>query len=332
MTKHIRRREIISLLGGVAAAWPIAARAQQPAMPVIGFLDSTTAAARVSRVAGFRQGLSEAGFIEGRNVAPIEFRFAENQIDRLPALAADLVRRQVAVIFAAGPTIRFARAATSKIPIVFITGSDPVETGVVTSLNRPGGNITGVSFNNSPVNPKRLEMLHELVPKPAIIVALVDVAQTSSQPDAESRALEAAALALGRQILILRTTSGSEIDAAFATMVRAGAGGLFVGAGPFYLSQGRQLVTLAARHALPASYGGRELVVAGGLMSYAASSTDASRRAGFYVGRILKGEKPGDLPVEFPTRYELVFNLATARALKIDIPAKLLALADELIE
>jgi putative tryptophan/tyrosine transport system substrate-binding protein len=324
----MKRREFITLTGGVAA-WPLAARAQQPALPVIGYLDSKVAAASSHQVAGFRQGLNEAGFVEGRNVS-IEFRWAEGQLDRAPALAADLVRRQVAVIVVNNTFTPAAKAATSTIPIVFVSGDDPVAAGLVTSLNRPGGNVTGVSFTTTPLNPKRLELLHELVPKPAVIALLWD--SNTRDSERQLRDVETAARALGRQILIVKAGSESEFDAAFATMVQAGAGALFVGAGAFYTSRRRQLVALAGHHALPASYPLREFVVAGGLMSYGASDTDAYRRGGLYVGRILNGAKPGDLPVELPTRYELVFNLATAKALRLDIPAKLLALADEVIE
>jgi putative ABC transport system substrate-binding protein len=324
----IARRDVITLLGG-AAAWPLAARAQQPAMPVIGYLDAKIAVAASDQVAAFRQGLNAAGFVEGRNVA-IEFRWAENQFDRLPALAADLVRRHAAAIVASNIATPAAQAATLTIPIVFVSAPDPVETGLVTSLSRPNGNVTGVSFNNVPLNPKRLELLHELVPKSATIALLWD--PNARFLENELRDMEAAAHSLGRQILIVKAGTESEIDAAFARIVQAGAGALFVGSGPFYASQRQQLVALAARHALPASYSGRGAVVSGGLMSYGASDTDAYRRGGAYVGRILKGEKPSDLPVELPTRYELVINLATAKALKLDIPAKLLALADEVIE
>jgi putative ABC transport system substrate-binding protein len=330
MTTPMRRRKFITLLGGAAAAWPLAARAQQPAMPVIGYLNSKVEAASGYQVSSFRRGLSEAGFVEGRNVA-IEFRFAEDQLDRLPALAADLVRRRVAVIFTEAATTPAAKAATSTIPIVFASGPDPVEAGFVTSLNRPDGNITGVGMSTAPLNQKRLELLHELIPKPAVIAALIDPVSIL-QPEANLRAVEAAARALGRQIMILKASTESEIDAGFATIVQAGAGALFVGTGPFYVSQRRLLVALAARHALPASYQLREFVAVGGLMSYAGSDTDAYRRGALYVGRILKGAKPGDLPVDLPTRYELVFNLATAKALRLEIPPKLLALADEVIE
>jgi len=322
----MRRREFISALGA-AAAWPLAVRAQQATLPVVGFLDNTTASATSYRVAAFRQGLSEAGFVEGRNVA-IEFRWAEDQFDRLPVLAADLVHRQVTVLVASGATAGTVKAATDMIPTVFVVGADPLETGLVTSLNRPGENITGVSYTTTPVNPKRLELLHELVPKPAIIALL----WSPITRDSDVRDTEAAARALGRQILTVKAGTEGEIDSAFAAIVRAGAGALFLGPSASYNSRRRQLIALAARHALPASYFLREQVEAGGLMSYGASDTDAYRRGGAYVARILKGAKPGDLPVELPTRYQLVFNLTTAKALKLDIPAKLVALADKLIE
>jgi putative tryptophan/tyrosine transport system substrate-binding protein len=314
---------------GAAAAWPLTARAQQPAMPVIGFLNTQAAAHNSNRVAAFRQGLNDAGFVEGHNVR-IEFRWADNQLDRLPALTADLVRRRVSIIVANGTAALAAKAATTIIPIVFVSGDDPVDQRLVTTLSRPGGNITGVSFITSPLNPKRLELLHELVPKSAVIAILLDA---TVNPDAVLREIEAAARMLGRDTLILKPESEVEINAAFASIVRQPrAHALFVGTGPFLTSLRRQIAALAARHALPGSYGSREFVELGGLMSYGASPTDAYRRGGTYVSRILKGEKPGDLPVELPTKYELVINLATAKALGLDIPPKLIALADEVIE
>jgi putative ABC transport system substrate-binding protein len=325
----MRRRDFIILLGGAAAGWPLAARAQQGALPVIGFLDSTTAAVRANRVFGFRQGLNQLGFVDGRNVA-VEFRWAEGQLHQLPALTADIVRRPVAAIMADGPFVAAVKAATSTIPIIFVTGGDPVAGGYVTSLNRPGGNVTGVSFFSAAVSPKRLGLLDDLLPKPTVIAALMDT--TAAESDADLRAVETAGRALGRHISIVKAVSEREFEAAFAKIIRAGAGALFVGAGPFHYSQRRQLVTLAAHHGLPASYPWREAVEIGGLMSYGASITDACRRAGNYVGRILKGEKPGDLPVELPTKYELVLNLATAKALGLTVPPVLLAIADEVIE
>jgi len=325
----MRRREFIKLIAGAAAARPLAANAQRSPLPLVGYLDSTTAAIRTNRVLGLRQGLSEAGFVEGGNVA-IEYRWAEDRPDRLPAMAADLVRRQVAVMVVSGPALAAAKAASSTIPIVFVTGADPVNDGYVASLNRPSSNLTGVSFYSTPLDPKRFELLHELIPKSAVIAALMD--PTIVQSEANLRAVEAASRALGRQVLVVRAVEEREFDPAFATIVQAGARAVFVGTGPLYFNRHRQLVALANRHALPATYGWREPVEAGGLMSYGASDTDACRRAGHYVGRILKGAKPGDLPVELPTRYELVFNLRTAKTLKLEIPSKLLALADEVIE
>jgi len=324
---HMRRRDFIKLLGGAAAGCPLAARAQKTALPVIGFLDGTTAAPTAYRLSAFRQGLGETGFTEGRNVA-IEYRWAERRLDRLPALAADLVRRRVAVIVASagGTTVRAAKAATSTIPIVFVFGGDPVELGLVASLNRPGGNLTGVSISIDDLEPKRLQLLHEIAPKPSPIAVLHDT-NASAPSD-----YEAAGRAIGRQILVVTAGTESDIDAAFAKIVQAGAGALFVGAGSFYSQARRQIVALAARHVLPASYQLRESVLDGGLMSYGADVLDAYRRTGLHVGRILKGEKPADLPIELPTKIELVINLATAKALGLTVPQTLLVAADEIIE
>jgi len=326
----MKRRDFIALLGGAVAGWPLSTSAQQPTMPVIGYLNSKVAAASAYQVLAFRDGLREAGYAEGQNVA-IEFRWAEGHLDRLPALVADLVRRRVAAIVTEAATTPAAIAATSTIPIVFVSGPDPVEAGFVTSLNRPGGNVTGVGMTTTPLNAKRLELLHELVPKPAVIGALMDTVSTQN-PQAQLQAVEAAARALGRRILIVKASTEGEIDAGVATIVQAGAGALFVGVGPFFLNQRRQLVALAAHHKLPASYQLREFVAVGGLMSYGASDVDGYRRGGLYVGRILKGANPADLPVDLPTKYELVFNVATAKALRLEIPPKLLAIADEVIE
>jgi putative ABC transport system substrate-binding protein len=324
----MKRREFITLVGGAAAAWPLAARAQQSTVPVVGWLDNTVASTLPSeRITAFRHGLSTAGFVEGRNIA-IETRYAENHLDRLPVLAADLVSRRVAAIVTNNTTFLAATAATSTIPIVFVTGGDPVATGLVSRLDRPGKNVTGVSFNSAPLNPKRLELLHQLVPKTDIIAMLTD----GNFDDAQSRDIQVAAGTLGRKILSVKAKNEHEIDSAFATIAQAGVGGLFVGTGALFNSRRRQIVALAARHALPASYPLRSFVEAGGLMSYGASDTDALRRVGLYVGRILKGEKPGDLPVELPTKYELIFNLATAKALGLDVPPTMLTLADEVIE
>jgi putative ABC transport system substrate-binding protein len=323
----IKRREFIAGLGS-AAAWPLVARAQQTAMPVIGFLDNTSERARAVHVLAFRQGLSEVGFVEGHNVA-IEFRWAEGKLDQLPALANDLVRRKVTVIATnAQYSLKAVSVATSTIPIVFVTGGDPINSGYVTSLNRPTGNVTGISFNSTVLNPKRLELLSALVSKPAVIAVLWD----PSTSEETMRRLEAAAGELGRQIVVRKPVGGSEFDATFSAFVRAGAGALLVAEAPYLVAQRRELVLLAARYALPAAFSQREAVELGGLMSYGASSPDAYRRMGIYVGRILKGSKPGELPVELPTKYELVFNLATAKVLGLTIPETLLATADEVIQ
>jgi putative ABC transport system substrate-binding protein len=324
----MKRRDFITLVGG-AAAWPVAVQAQQ-AMPLVGFLDSATGGAESAfRIVAFRKGLNETGFVEGQNVT-IEFRWAEGQLDRLPALAADLVRRQTAVIVTQNLTTRAARAATSTIPIVFVTGGDPVAGGLVTSLNRPEGNVTGVSYNAALLIAKRLELLHELVPNPALIGVLLNTSVPSFE--AELLDVEVAARSIGRQTLIVKAASEGEIDASFSTLVQSRVGALLVGGGPFFTSRRRQLVALATRHALPTIYNLREFVMAGGLMSYGASDTDAYRRGGIYVGRILKGAKPSDLPVEMPSKYELVINLPTARAIGLEISPKVLALVDEVIE
>ena len=326
----MRRREFIALLGSGIGGWPLAARAQQRALPVIGFLDATTAADTVYRVSAFRDGLKEAGFIDGHNVA-IEFRWAENKLDQLPALAADLARRQVALIVGPNLSMRAARAATSTIPIVFISGGDPIATGLVANLSRPGGNITGVTFGSGPLQPKRLGLLHELVPPPATIAWLRDPRTPSFE--LEEKEVPLAARELGRRLLVLNAQSVGEIDAAFATIAQSLAGALLVGNSIFLNNRRRQLAALAARHGVPAIGGIREFVLAGGLMSYGASDTDAYRRAGsHYVASILRGTKPGDLPVEMPTKYELVISVVAAKALGLDVPAKLLALANEVIE
>jgi putative ABC transport system substrate-binding protein len=326
----VKRRQFITLLGGAAAAWPLAARAQQPATPVIGFLSTSSQGVDdVLRLPPFRDGLKGVGYVEGRNVAS-EYRGAENHYDHLPELAADLLRRQVAVIVALGgpPPALAAKAATTTIPIVFASGADPVRIGLVSSLNRPGGNITGISFiTGIDLVAKRLELLHELVPKATMLAALLDTAGETQLED-----VEAAARALGRQVVIARVASERDFDAAFEQIVKAGAGALAGLGGAVLTAQRRQIVALSIRHAIPALYTLREFVEVGGLMSYGPSQTHAYRRAGIYAGRILKGEKAGNLPVELPTKYELVINLATARALGLEVPPTLLARADEVIE
>jgi putative ABC transport system substrate-binding protein len=327
MASHIGRREFLATLGG-AAAWPLAARAQQPAMPLIGFLYSLPQYAIADRLR-FRQGLKETGYVEGQNVA-IEYRSFEGQTDRLPLLVADLLRRQVAVMVANTPSALAAKAATTTVPIVFVTGGDPVREGLVASLNRPGGNVTGVSFISVELTAKQLGLLRELRPGAAPIAVLVDPKWPLTKPFISE--LRAAALAVGQQLIVLDVSSDREIETAFTTLVQRGAVALHAGIGAFLISQREQIVALAARHRIPAISPYREVAAAGGLMSYGASIPDAYRQAGIYAGRILKGEKPGDLPVILPTKFELVVNIKTAKALGLEIPDKLLALADEVIE
>jgi len=325
----MRRREFITLLGGAAAAWPLVARAQQPAIPVIGFLRSTSATDSEYLVTAFRAGLREAGFVEGQNVAS-EFRYAEGQGDRLPALAADLVRRPVSVIVGNSAGAIAAKAATKTVPIVFAYGGDPVGAGLVSSLNRPEGNVTGVVFITGTLGSKRLELFRQIVPKATKIGLLVH--PKSAETEMERNDVQAAAHALGQQLITLDVNSDRDVEAAFATFVQGGAGALFVGTGTFTFSKREQLVALAAHHRLPASYAGRQFASIGGFMSYSADMSDAYRQVGIYTGRILKGEKPADLPVTQSTKIEFVINLRTARALGLSISPSLIALADEVIE
>jgi putative ABC transport system substrate-binding protein len=325
----MKRREFITLLGGAAAVWPRAARPQQPGMPVVGFLNGASPELSAQLVAPFRQGLAEAGFVEGRNVA-IEFRWANGQYDRLPALAAELVRRQVSVIAATStPTGLPAKAATTTIPIVFVTGSDPVEQGLVASLKRPGGNLTGATTLAVELGHKRLELLHELVPAASLIGVLVN--PTGPNLQAVSRDLQAAARTVGVPIHLLHASTEGDFDAVFATLAQLRAGALVIGTDTFFNSQSRKLAALTLRHAMPAIYQYREFAAAGGLMSYGGSITDAYRMAGIYTGRILKGEKPADLPVQQSTKAELFINLKTAKALGLTVPPALLIRAEEVI-
>jgi len=326
----MKRREFMLLLGAAATAWPFAARAQQKATPVIGYLGNSTPGSAPMIGAALRQGLSETGYVEGQNLT-IEYRWAEGRYDRLPALAADLVGRKVDVIVVGGdPAVHAAKNATSTIPIVFVFGDDAVRRGLVASLARPGGNLTGVSFFVIELNPKRLELLSELVPQARVIALLVN----PTRPATESliRDLQEAARPNGAQFHILKASTESEIDAAFAALVQRQADALVVFPDPFFISRRQQIVALAARHAIPAIYDFREYATAGGLISYGASTTAIFRQIGIYVGKILKGAKPADLPVVRPTAFELVINLKTAKALGLTIPQSILSRADEVIE
>ena len=324
----MKRREFIAGLGG-AFAWPLAARAQPQSVPVIGFLRNTSLAAATHLITAFRQGLTETGFVEGQNVS-VEYRSAEGQTDRLAAVVAELIRRPVAVIAANGIGALAAKAATTMVPIVFATGGDPVEQGLVARLNRPGGNITGVNFFDGAVGTKRLELLRQLVPKATLIGVLVN--PNTTETEAERADLLAAAQAIGQQLLILDVKSESDIEMAMATFVERGVGALFVGTGAFTFATRERLVAAAARHALPSCHSPREAAVAGSLMSYGSSIPDAYRQVGVYTGLILKGEKPADLPVIRSTKFEFVINLKTAKRLGLEVPLTLQASVDEVIE
>ena len=331
MASYIRRREFLATLGGAAVAWPLVARAQQPAMPVIGFIRDGSADANARNVAAFRKGLNETSTIEGQNVT-IEYHWPEGHHDRLPALMADLVRRQVAVIATVGnvPTLA-AKAATATIPVVFGVGDDPIRLGLVASLARPGGNLTGINFFNAEVATKRLRLLHDLVPKAVRVAVLLNPANASAT-EPQLRIVQEAAPTVGLQIQILNATTIGEIDAAFATLERERSDALFVGGDAFFLSRRAQLVTLTAHGRMPATFALRDFVEAGGLMSYGTDLGDTFRQVGVYTGKILKGAKPGELPVLQSTKFELVINLQTARMLGMEVPPAVLSIADDLIE
>jgi putative ABC transport system substrate-binding protein len=324
----IHRRNLITLLGG-AAAWPLAARAQQPAMPVVGFLNAGAADSYPYLVAAFRQGLGESGYAEGRDIR-VEYRWADNRYDRLPALAADLVRRKVSVIAATAGSARFAKAATATIPIVFNTANDPVVDGTVASLNRPGGNITGVTSLNSELGPKQLQLLQQLLPQAAAFAALIN--PNSAGIELWSKNVQTAAGALGLKVHILEVNAEQEIDTAFAALLKLRVDGMLAPSSPLLTARIAQLATLTIRHAVPAIYGYGEFAKAGGLMSYGASIAESYRLVGSYTGRVLKGEKPSDLPVQQATKVEFVINVRTAKALGLTVPSSLLAIADEVIE
>ena len=325
----MKRRDFITLVGGAAVAWPLAARAQQPAPPIVGFVRSTSLAPFQNLVVAFGDGLKEAGFVAGQNVA-IEYRYAENQRDRLPALVAELLGIPVAVLVVNSGAAAAAKAATTTVPIVFVAGADPVKDGLVASLNRPGGNITGVSWLGAQVGAKRLELLRQIVPKTTTIGMLEDL--DSPGTEAERTDVQAAAQAIGLQLIIIDVNNDSDIETAIASFVQRGAGALLVGAGAFLTSKRESIAALAARHAIPAMYVEREGAVAGGLMSYGPSQSEAYRQAAIYVGRILKGEKPADLPVIQSTKFEFVLNLKTAKALGLTVPMIMQMTADEVIE
>jgi len=325
----MRRRDFISLVGVSAVVWPLSAQAQQTAIPVIGFLNSSSASAYEARADAFRQGLAETGYVEGRTVA-IEYRWANNQTNLLPAMADDLVRRKVAVIIANGPAAFPAKTATTTIPIVFTAGFDPVQLGLVTSLNRPGGNLTGISILNEELGPKRLELLRDLVPKAVLVGLLVN--PTNPSATTLSRAIQAAAGAFGLRLHTIAASRKEELANAFETLVQMHADGLVVGNDPLFNSLGKELGTLSVRHRMPAIFQYREFVESGGLLSYGSSLSDSYRQAGIYVGRILNGEKASDLPIQQSTKVEMIINLKTAKALGLTVPLPLLGRANEMIE
>jgi len=326
----MRRRTFIAGVVSTTATWPLTGRAQQPATPVIGFLGTRAPSDDPQLLTEFRQGLKEVGYAEDQNLA-IEYRFAENQYDRLPTLAADLVRRQVAVIVANGRAAQAAKEATATIPIAFVAGFDPVEVGLVASMNQPGGNITGVSILDVGLGPKRLQLLHELVPTATIIAALVNPTDPA-RAETTSRELQAAADTLGLQLHVLHASTDQDLDTVFARAVELRAGGLVIGGEPFFNARSEQLGALSIRHAIPTIYQLRAFAAAGGLVSYGASLTDAYRLVGVYAGQILKGEKPTDLPVQQATKVEMIINLKTAKMLALTVPQSLLSRADEVIE
>lgn len=329
MATNIPRRQFITAFGGAAVAWPLAARTQQSAMPLVGFVRSESLADATNLVTAFRNGLKEAGFIEGQNVG-VEYHSGEGQAERLQSVVAELIRRPVSVIAGNSLAMLPAKAATATIPVVFASGGDPVQQGLVASLNRPGGNVTGVVFITGTLGTKRLELLRQIAPKATAIGMLAN--PNTTETEAERTDVQAAAQAIGLQLIIVDVGSDSDIERAVAALVQRGVGALLVGAGGFMTSRRERVVALATRHALPAMYDLREFVTAGGLMSYGTSITDAFRQVGVYTGRILKGEKPADLPVMQSTKFELVLNLKTAKTLGLAIPPSLLALADEVIE
>ena len=329
MNASLKRREFITLLGSAAVAWPLAARAQQPTMPVVGFLHPGSPHSFADRVRGFRQGLKETGFVEGENLA-VEYRWADEQVDRLPALAADLIQRRVAVIATTGSAAFPVKAASATIPVVFVSNQDPVRLGLVANIARPSGNLTGINFFGVELSAKRLELLRSLVPAASRVAALINPAAASAEVTLKD--VEVAAGALGLQIQIVKAATSGEIDAAFTTIARERPDAIFVGTDPFFTSRRLQLAHWATRVAIPATFAGRHYVESGGLMSYAGSLTDAWRQVGVYTGRILKGAKPADLPVVQSTKFELVINHQTARMLGLAVPPSLLAIADEVIE